>query len=307
MAPPLAALLAAIALSAAAEPEGARVATVDPRGPLEDLALGSLPPPPAVVVRETRYYGNVTIDHRAHLARRAACRSCHGPGPVTKLSFTPKVAHERCIGCHKEEAKGPVACQGCHVKAAPKAPPQALAVAPPTAPPPPPGPNPANVASALAALEASAPPPGAPGAGTLQRSLEVGLAAADGTGPAVRLAFHQDRVLVTQSFDRRASADEARTSGLLGAGLSRPLGGRFALEALALGGFEVVERPVVALLPALGARAGVEWCPNLRFLRSVNASVTAVVDLATRRAGDREVGGAAVYGTVSTGFAIPPR
>src|SRR5512134_861710 len=94
------------------------------------LALSALPPPPETVVFETKMYGTVTLDHRAHLARRVACRSCHGEGPVRKLagSFGPKVAHDRCRGCHLEISRGPTDCRGCHVK--PPPPPVEVAAAP---------------------------------------------------------------------------------------------------------------------------------------------------------------------------------
>jgi hypothetical protein len=58
----------------------------------------------------------VTLDHAAHLARKASCKTCHGPGPIQRIDhFEPKVAHDRCIGCHKQEAKGPTGCRDCHV------------------------------------------------------------------------------------------------------------------------------------------------------------------------------------------------
>jgi hypothetical protein len=83
-----------------------------------DVLLHALPQAPEVVARKTRYYGTVTIDHRAHLERRASCRSCHGPGPVSRIEFTPKLAHERCVGCHSEEHRGPRDCKGCHASSA---------------------------------------------------------------------------------------------------------------------------------------------------------------------------------------------
>ena len=125
MAPPLAALLVAAFVAAVPAGPSELHAAVLPNAPvlraipaddLGEMAPGALPPPPSTVVRDTRYYGTVTIDHRAHLARRASCRSCHGTGVVSKLVFTPKVAHERCIGCHEEKSAGPTQCQGCHVQ-----------------------------------------------------------------------------------------------------------------------------------------------------------------------------------------------
>src|SRR5690242_20384849 len=96
----LAAALAAMLLAAEPAQSGPLLAQAMPRDlalgsapseQLSDATLNALPPPPEVVVRQTRYYGTVTIDHRAHLARRSPCVGCHGPGPVTKLEFTPKI------------------------------------------------------------------------------------------------------------------------------------------------------------------------------------------------------------------------
>lgn len=82
--------------------------------PFAALARGGLPPPPQKAVLKTRYFGTVTVDHAAHLARGISCVRCHGPGPVSKLSLPPKVAHERCKGCHDDLQRGPVLCKGCH-------------------------------------------------------------------------------------------------------------------------------------------------------------------------------------------------
>jgi hypothetical protein len=112
----LAAMLSAV-LAAGSGPEGDEVIALAGRPALRDLAA-ALAPPPSVVVRTTRSFGTITIDHRKHLGLRAACVRCHGPGPVSKIEFTPKVAHERCVGCHKEREAGPTACGGCHVKGA---------------------------------------------------------------------------------------------------------------------------------------------------------------------------------------------
>ena len=50
------------------------------------------------------------------------CTSCHldTKGAVMpsarEMSMTKNPFHIRCAGCHKTEKKGPVACNGCHVK-----------------------------------------------------------------------------------------------------------------------------------------------------------------------------------------------
>ncbi|GEJ57090.1 cytochrome c3 family protein [Anaeromyxobacter diazotrophicus] len=125
---------------------------------LRDAALAALAPPPEKVVRTTRSFGTVTIDHRAHLARKAHCADCHGKGPVTKIEFTPRVAHDRCIGCHREQQRGPMACRQCHEVKPPPAPAmmQAKAEPPPQAAAPTAG-APASPAAAAPALAAAAP------------------------------------------------------------------------------------------------------------------------------------------------------
>lgn len=323
MSRPPCAMLAAVLLAAtpatAGEPDGAAVGdeltlAPVPAEDLADLAEAALPPPPTTVVRQTRYYGTVTIDHRAHLARRAPCKSCHGPGVVSKLAFTPKIAHGRCIGCHEEVAKGPTKCAGCHVQA-PKPPPTDVAAADGTgsepgspAPPKPVAPNPANVAAALAAFDTPSKEAArgrTPLSESFHRFLDLGLAASDVAGVSVRLTTHQDFVVVTQSFERVRSAGASRTYALLGGGLSRPLYPRTSYHVVALAGFDVVDRPLVTMLPAIGARAGLDWFPPKGlFLHKVTASLTAVVDLSRKEAG-REIGGTTLYGTLATGFRVP--
>ena len=91
----------AIVLAAALAADGP-VNQVAPPGAVAGAQPQASPPPPEVVVLET-YYGTVTLDHRAHLAMEAPCSGCHDPGAVSKIKFTPKVAHDRCVGCHKEQ------------------------------------------------------------------------------------------------------------------------------------------------------------------------------------------------------------
>lgn len=290
-----------VVAQAAAPAQGDELAAGAIPGDLTDAVLGALPPPPNIVVRETKYFGAITIDHRAHLGRRIACRRCHGTGQVSKIEFTPKLAHERCLGCHKEVAKGPEKCQGCHVKPPPPVEEVAAAgrAAEPQGPPPP---NPANVAAALAAFDTPTSPP-AP-VELFQRHIEVGLAAGTGMGLSVRLASHQDFWVVTESVEELRAQRDARTLALVGGGLCRALNPGTLLELSAVGGFDVFDRPVVAVFPALGLRTALEWRQPVPFLQHVTASITGVADL-SRRAFGREVGGFAVYGTVATGFRIP--
>lgn len=50
------------------------------------------------------------------------CTTCHlDPKKpeipsMREMSMTKNPFHERCVACHKEQKKGPVACTGCHVK-----------------------------------------------------------------------------------------------------------------------------------------------------------------------------------------------
>lgn len=49
------------------------------------------------------------------------CSECHlepkGKVPsMREMSLTKNPLHIRCIGCHKEQKKGPVACTACHKK-----------------------------------------------------------------------------------------------------------------------------------------------------------------------------------------------
>jgi hypothetical protein len=50
-----------------------------------------------------------------------ACTSCHTEpqgalGTVKDMSTTKNPLHVSCVGCHKEQAKGPTKCNECHVK-----------------------------------------------------------------------------------------------------------------------------------------------------------------------------------------------
>ncbi|WP_248353831.1 cytochrome c3 family protein [Anaeromyxobacter oryzae] len=280
-----------------------------PMDQLEGTLFGVLPPPPTIVVRQTHYYGTITIDHRAHLARRISCKLCHGPKPVGKIGFTPRVAHERCVGCHQTIVKGPTKCQGCHVKSA-TPPPLLVATAAPAAAaetPKAPEPNPGNVAAALAAFDA---PKSGAGGGVFEkdafhRSLEMGLTAGNGGwGGSVRMAFQQDWIQLSHSFERLSSDSTARTLALFGAGISQPVRSRISLQGSALLGFDVVDHPVVVLFPSIGARAGVELRLRSSFIQKLTASVTGVFDLSPR-AYEHDIGGVTLYGTLATGFSLP--
>jgi hypothetical protein len=293
--------------------------------PLRDTVEQALPPPPTVVVRKTRYYGTVTIDHRAHLARRAACRSCHGPGVVTKLELPPKVAHDRCIGCHQEEKRGPVDCKGCHVKDA----------APATSPAPSDAPTVARrsivhvageahaaaapiAGAAVGAIRAGSPPP-APGgeaapavprtidvrrASGVERAFSVGAAVGRGLGPSLRFTARHGSLAIAHSVENLSGGGESRTFGLIGAGVSRPLSRSFSGEALALGGFDAVRRPQPSFLPALGARVAIGWHPRRWSIAAVQLAVAGVADLHAPRG---EVAPVTVFTSLATEFSFPGR
>jgi hypothetical protein len=141
-------LLALVSTLAAGAADGERLAGVLPLAPVQELATSALPTPPATVERVTERYGTVTIDHQHHLEVRASCKGCHGPGRIGPIVFTSQVAHERCIGCHKERQRGPTSCALCHVRTSPAA---ALAAPEPAATPATPAASPAAAALAPAA------------------------------------------------------------------------------------------------------------------------------------------------------------
>src|SRR4051794_39916869 len=79
------------------------------------LLAGALAPAPTQVVLTGRgTFGEIHFDHEAHLARRIACRICHGPGPVHKPELSPSWGHETCRACHVEQKRGPTSCRDCH-------------------------------------------------------------------------------------------------------------------------------------------------------------------------------------------------
>lgn len=162
--------LLAVALAASAQqqvatagrPPASAMAGAIP--PASSVVMGALPTPPGKVVLETKTYGTVTVDHAAHLARRTACRSCHGDGAVSKIGFTPRQAHETCRGCHADMKRGPVDCRGCHVL--PQKPVEVSAAEPPPAAP---AATPSTLPSHAAGSGAS-PPRGAGAAAAAQPS-----------------------------------------------------------------------------------------------------------------------------------------
>jgi hypothetical protein len=344
MFPPASGLLVA-ALCAARASSGDDLADLSVRLPVE-VVEQALPAPPDKVVLKTSYYGTVTVDHTAHLARKARCRDCHGAGPVTNISFTPKLAHERCRGCHAEAQKGPTDCKGCHIlppkepgtlaieatpaagpaaqaqgkvegnsdgkaggqltaeagapnpeaKGAPEAP--ATGAATPETPSgatgwhtiiaTPVGPMAGSAAvepagAPIAVVVSSAPlPEPALESKELHRSIQAGAAGGEGFGISARITSRQGRIFLAQGLDRLSGQSSTRTAVLLGAGaqLPVPLPRPFQLQAEGVVGLDAVERPLVHLMPALGARIGMEWTPDWSRRFNVLFSVTGLLDLA---------------------------
>lgn len=295
-----------------------RVALGSPGAALQELAEGALAPAPDKVIRRTRYYGTVTIDHRAHLARRTRCASCHGPGPVSKLELPPRVAHERCVGCHRQEARGPTGCKECHV-VAPAAPPVQVAEGAAEAPAGPgapalvasheasPGGGPAPAPAARATPEAvpatlAAPTELADPSAFTQvlsagYSLQGGSRDAGPGGLSVAFTARSERLVVLLSVDQGDG-----TVGLLGAGALLPLGASWRAMALGVGGIDARQRPELTVLPAVGVRVGVEWAARRLCL---GAAVTGLADLGHgTSATGQPIGGLSVLATVSAGLVL---
>jgi hypothetical protein len=70
-----------------------------------------------------------------------------------------------------------------------------------------------------------------------------------------------------------------RTLGLLGGGMVQQLKPRWNAVYTVLGGFDATQTPSLAVMPALGARAGIEWLGNRT---TVGLSLTGVTDLVRR-------------------------
>jgi hypothetical protein len=261
-----------------------------------EVASAGLPPPPELAVIQTQTFGTITLDHRAHLARKTSCRTCHGPGPVGKLGRLPaRVAHDRCVTCHRVAENAPTACRDCHVKAAPAPEPEVVTAA-------------LGDGSAGGAAGAAAPVhlEGAPAGGTVvpasllaelqamrtreleervrnpfRRVLGVGFSATGGpgrdvtTGPALSITAREGRVLLLYAIERGTFSGESRTLGLVGAGLTHAVRGPWNVHAIALGGFDVIENPTT-FSPTVGLRGGIEW---LGRRTSVSLDATAAEDL----------------------------
>ena len=95
-----------------------------------------------------------------------------------------------------------------------------------------------------------------------------------GTGPAVFFSARDDSLLVSLSVE-----SPGRTLGLLGAGMVQHLKQRWNAVYTVLGGFDASQKPTLAVMPALGARAGIEWLGDHT---TAGLAVTGVSDLVRR-------------------------
>jgi len=306
MSPSVLALLVSVLCAAGQGSSGEDLAALTIPIPLE-LLEEAMAPAPTKVVLKTSYYGTITLDHQAHLKRRAHCKDCHGPGPVRQIEFTPKLAHDRCRGCHQEIARGPTDCKGCHVK--PPEPPAALAAA--ASPSGGSGTTMNGQAKAAdgAASAVAANPMGAPWNSAslsasaaaspvmpaeivvaaaaerenrvLHRTVQVGGdVGADGYGFSARLVSRQESAVLSLGFDRLGGNGPTRTAVLIGAGRRLPvkLPPSLGLFAEGVAGLDAVTNPTVDLMPALGGRLGLEWSPRWAGQFPLLLSVTGLLD-----------------------------
>lgn len=270
---------------------------------------GALPKPPTKVTLENSY-APVIFSHAGHLSRRTACKACHGPGPITKIGrFQPKVAHETCRNCHLEAKRGPTACAGCHHKKAPpvtelalapgrsrgQAAPGAAAAGPVVVAPV------FDEAAAARSYEVAAAWPAPPVTSVdmtedskaqleipyfaPRRTVWAGgsvLASSDASpAPAVALGvnFRQDGWQISETLEWSSGGGGKRAIGLVGGGIVLPVHSGWTAHVLGVGGFDAFDITWTSFLPALGARAGVEWTSPRLFVHSFDVSVTALADL----------------------------
>lgn len=314
-------LAAGIASTAAAGEDGAKAPLVVAFGPaplLRGLLEQALPPAPRTIALQTGYYGTVTLDHRAHLSRKISCRSCHGAGPVHQIEFTPRVAHDRCVGCHRREERGPTDCKGCHtlpvaetrVELAAKPTESAESPAGPDAVAAPPVVAAASVATTAAPQldVATSWTPGEALGARPGRSVGIGVAAGPGYGPALQLTSRYDGLALEYSLERLGGGAEQRTLVLVGGGIVRPLRRDVQFFAFGLGGADLVHDPASGIMPCIGGRVGLERAlPAAWRIQSVRLALTAQIDVANRESLGRDIGGAHVYATFATSFRLGDR
>lgn len=93
------------------------------------MAIAGDPPDQITIKKSGDKQSAVTFSHKLH-SERTECFTCHHEAKTKeeiKSCFechgtdasapAPKDAyHDQCIGCHKEQAKGPTKCRECHPK-----------------------------------------------------------------------------------------------------------------------------------------------------------------------------------------------
>lgn len=100
-------------------------------GGTADAAPEQDPGPATIMLAEGTKQGTITFAHKDHEDRidcmrchhemedpegpAQACKACHNP-QATDTFGAKKAFHLQCLGCHKEEGKGPTKCAGCHEK-----------------------------------------------------------------------------------------------------------------------------------------------------------------------------------------------
>lgn len=138
-----------------------------------------------------------------------------------------------------------------------------------------------------------------------RRTLQLGAAGGDGAGISARVSSRQGRIFLTQGIDRLSGQSSTRTAVLLGAGaqLPAPLPRPFQVLAEGVVGLDAVERPLVHLMPALGARVGLEWTPPWARQFTALFSITGLLDLARGDLASRGY----LYATIVVGVPLQRR
>jgi hypothetical protein len=334
---PLSAAGAIVALAMAA-PQPAPVLVASASLQAEQVIVAALPPPPESVTLQTRMFGTVDVPHRKHLELRVSCKSCHGPGPVGTIEFTPKAAHDLCRGCHQEKAAGPTGCRECHAvpdkpgsvevaaataaTAAAASTPSATTMASHASAGMPVGssdagtaPTPESTAAApsrVGVAGRNAPPLArrdSRGEVPFTRSFEVGFVTlgesghAPAIGPTLTVKARRDHVVFFHSVAAAGGSRRGHTLALLGGGMTtRALGG-WSASAMAVGGLDADYRSA-QLFPALGLRVDVDWTRDVRAFKAFSLSFVAVADVTRPRNQYGERVGGTIYGVTLTG-AVP--
>jgi hypothetical protein len=144
-----------------------------------------------------------------------------------------------------------------------------------------------------------------------RRSVLAGasMVAAQGTptaaAAALQVTMQQDGFQLTESLEWAGSPGARRTLGLVAGGIVRPLRPRWSAHVLGVGGFDAINVGWTAFLPAIGARAGVEWATSRPFAHCFDLSITALTDvMRVRDPRGASMGGALVSVSLSAGIDV---